>query len=60
MPVPEQRAAPFQTTGRRRGFGPDRLLIGDLDDDGCADLDYVGSGHTTCGSSSPGTSGATE
>jgi hypothetical protein len=29
------------------GFDPQRLLIGDVDGDGCADLVYVGDGHVT-------------
>lgn len=29
------------------GFDPRRLLLGDIDGDGCADLAYVGDGHVT-------------
>jgi RHS repeat-associated protein len=29
------------------GFDPRRLLLGDIDGDGCADLAYIGDGHVT-------------
>jgi RHS repeat-associated protein len=39
---------------RPYGYDPKRLLLADLDDDGCADLVYVGSGHITMWSNQSG------